>query len=58
MMELYKDSPTIEDVGQTLEDKAVETLKRIYIDHQNDKYFVIGTFLSKAAEQSVIDLLI
>ena len=58
MMELHEDSSTIDDVGQTPKDKDVEKLKRIYIDRHNEKYFVLETSLSKAAEQSLINLLI
>lgn len=57
-MELHEDSPTIDDISQTPEDKAVEELKRIYIDQHDEKYFVIGTSLPKASEQSLIELLI
>lgn len=57
MMELHEVTPTIDDVGQTPEDKAVEDLKKIYIDQHNEKYFVIGTFLSKAEENSLVELL-
>ena len=38
MMKLHDDAPTIDDVGQTPENKVVKELKRIYIDQQNEKY--------------------
>ncbi|XP_057505438.1 uncharacterized protein LOC130788661 [Actinidia eriantha] len=44
-------------VVNVLEDKAVENLKKIYIDRHNEKYFVIGISLSKTEENSLIELL-
>lgn len=58
MMELYEDTPTLKDVGKTPEKKAVEDLKKVEIDrHDKDKYFVIGTTLSKIEENQLIELL-
>lgn len=57
MMELHKDAPTIDDVGQALENKVTEELKKIYIDRHSEKYFVISTSLTKTEESSIIDLL-
>ena len=57
MIKLYEDAPTIDDVDQAPKSKAIEELKKVYIDRQDEKYFVIGTSLSKIEEDSLIKLL-
>ena len=57
MMELHKEVSTIDDVGQPPESKASEELKKIYIDRQEEKYFVLGSSLSKVEESTLMDLL-
>lgn len=58
IIELHKDTPTLDNVEEFFDKKVMKELKKIEIDRlDKKKYFMIGTSLPATEEKALIKLL-